>query len=199
MGWSRTLFKNTDTRLPGCVLLTPRVFRDLRGTFVKSFMSTAYRELGLATEWAEDFWSTSAQGVLRGLHFQRPPNHHAKTVLCLQGRIFDVVVDLRLGSPTFGLHQTFHLDAANPTIIYIPPGLAHGFQVIAEEALVFYKTASVYVPDADTGVRWSSCDISWPLPAIVSSRDEGFETLNAYKAHPLFKFAPTASSRLGAA
>ena len=158
------MFERSDTKLLGCFLLTPRVFRDTRGTFVKTFMSTAFNEMGLTTEWAEDFWSVSSRGVLRGMHFQLPPHAHAKTVTCLEGQIFDAVLDLRAGSPTFGMHQTFYLDANAPVILFIPRGLAHGFQALSESALVLYKTETVQAPNAEAGILWSSCGIAWPLP-----------------------------------
>lgn len=184
---SPPLFETAETSIPGCVLLRPRVHVDLRGTFVKSFHSPSFAEAGLPTRWAEDFWSISRHGVLRGLHFQRPPHAHAKLVSCLRGLVFDAIVDLRRGSPAFGRHETFTLDATRPSLLLVARGVAHGFQVLSDEALVTYKTGTPHAPESDDGVLWSSCGIDWPLPPIVSPRDAAFGPLDGYLLRPVFR------------
>jgi dTDP-4-dehydrorhamnose 3,5-epimerase len=149
-------------------------------------MSSEYEELGLPRHWAEDFWSISTRGVLRGLHYQGPPHEHSKTVTCLEGEIFDVVVDLRVDSPTYGMHQTIRLDSGDPAVLVMPAGVAHGFQVITNTALVYYKTSSLHFPPADGGILWNSCGIEWPLEPILSPRDASFESFHSYASCPVF-------------
>lgn len=186
---SSPLFEQAETSIPGCYRLLPRVHADARGLFVKTYHSRAFEDLGLPTRWAEDFWSSSREAVLRGLHFQRPPHSHAKLVTCLRGRVLDALVDLRLGSPAYGRHELLNLDEAHPAVLVVAAGVAHGFQVLSEEALVLYKTGTMHVPEADDGILWNSCGINWPRTPLLSERDATFQTLTDYLAKPLFRFA----------
>jgi dTDP-4-dehydrorhamnose 3,5-epimerase len=169
------------TPLPGCTVLHPDVHRDARGCFVKSFHHPEYTRLGLPTDFAEEFHTVSVTGVLRGLHFQRPPHDHLKIVGCPAGAILDIVLDLRRGSPTFLRHHLVRLDAVDGAHLVIPSGFAHGFLVLDGPAVVTYRTTSVHVAEADTGVHWSSIGIDWSATEIdrslyraplVSARDE---------------------------
>lgn len=179
------MFELKAAALTGCHEIQPRVFDDARGRFVKAFHKDAFASLGLHTDFAEEYYSHSRRGVIRGMHFQSPPADHVKLVYCVQGEVFDVVLDLRVGSPTFGRTATFHLSAAKGNLIYIPKGLAHGFCVTSETATLVYKVSTVYAPQQDSGVLWSSLDVDWPVSAqarapVVSERDAGFLPLSQF-------------------
>jgi len=155
--------------------------RDARGTFVKTFHEATFAELGLRTRFTEQFYTTSMRGVLRGLHFQSPPYDHAKLVYCTAGRVLDVGVDLRRGSPTYGQHLKVELSAETGNMVYLPPGIAHGFLTIADSATLVYNVTSMYEPIADTGIRWDSAGIEWPVDTPqVSERDSRLPTLGAF-------------------
>ena len=160
-----------STSLPGVLLLKPRRHADQRGHFVKTFHASAFRELGLDTDFREQYYSVSHRGVLRGMHFQSPPMDHAKLVYCADGSIFDAVVDLR-SDERFGRHEEFQLSSENAHILYLPAGVAHGFCVISETAVTVYNVTKEYSPDNDSGVRWDSCGIAWPVEnPCISERD----------------------------
>jgi dTDP-4-dehydrorhamnose 3,5-epimerase len=166
------------TSLPGCVLLRPPVREDERGRFVKYFHAGAFTGAGLATEFREDYYSVSQQGVLRGLHFQLPPHAHDKLVVCLAGEVLDVALDLRRGSPTYGRHFATTLSGEESLALFMPAGMAHGFYVTRGPATLLYKVGTVYEPSADSGILWSSAGIDWPDPEpLLSARDRGFPTL----------------------
>ena len=182
------MFDAEETSLPGCLRICPIVRADRRGTFVKTFHVEEFRQLGLPTSFAEEYFSVSQHGVLRGLHFQIPPMEHEKIVYCAQGEVLDAVVDLRRGSPTYGRHELFHLCAEEGTMIYIPKGMAHGFYVLSENALMMYQVTSVYAPDCDAGVRWDSAGIPWnAADPILSERDTLFPSLDAFASPFVFE------------
>lgn len=167
--------KVSPTSIPGCLLIDPFHAADPRGSFTKIFQHSAFSAAGLQTEWREEYFSVSRRGVLRGLHFQTPPHDHAKVVHCLAGTCLDAVVDLRLGSPAYGRHETFELDAARPRIVYIPSGLAHGFCATSDNSILLYRTSTEYEASHDCGIRWDSAGIPWPTEnPILSDRDRGF-------------------------
>ncbi len=169
-----------DTKIPGCYEIIPRVLPDERGLFVKSFHRPLFAEHGLATDFAEAYYSLSRKGVLRGLHFQTPPQDHAKLVYCPAGEVLDAVVDLRAGSPTFGEYATFTLNDRSANIVYLPPGLAHGFWTLSDHALVMYQVTTVHAPEHDAGILWNSAGIPWPGDApVISARDRSFPRLDA--------------------
>jgi dTDP-4-dehydrorhamnose 3,5-epimerase len=150
---------------------------DDRGDFVKAFQRDTYVALGLDPTVAELYWSTSSRGVIRGLHFQTPPYAHAKTVTVIRGTIFDVVVDLRAGSPTFGQHISVPISDSEPAAVHVPVGCAHGFQATSLEAVVAYLVGTEHAPDHDDGIRWDSVGVDWPVPdPVVSPRDAAFPT-----------------------
>jgi dTDP-4-dehydrorhamnose 3,5-epimerase len=166
------VFDLVESALPGCRLLLPRFRDDRRGRFVKSFHAEFFAAHDMADVFREQYYSVSSRGVLRGLHFQVPPHDHAKLVICLAGEIFDAVVDLRVGSPEYGRHEQYRLTAERGEQLYIPSGMAHGFYVLSEQAVVLYGATSVYAPEHDTGLRWDSVDIEWPDDSPeVSDRD----------------------------
>lgn len=169
------------TAIPGCFQLVPDIRSDERGSFVKTFRADLFRQHGMATAYAEEYYSLSQRNVVRGLHFQLPPHEHAKLVYCVQGAVLDAALDLRRGSPTFGQHLTFELSAQNGHMLYLPAGLAHGFCTLGEQAVMMYKVTSEYAPQHDSGVRWDTAGIAWPeeiqRAPVLSARDQGFAAL----------------------
>lgn len=154
---------------------------DERGDFVKLYQRSVFEDLGFEDAIAEAFVSTSTRGVVRGLHFQLPPADHAKTIVCLRGSVFDVVVDLRVGSPTFGSHDVFELDERRPAALHIPNGCAHGFQATSDGALMLYLTSTEHDPGRDTGIRWDSVGVDWPrTEPTVSPRDRALPPLEGF-------------------
>ena len=171
------------TKIPGCYIIQPHIATDKRGYFIKTFHQDIFNEKDLKTDWAEEYYSVSKKGVLRGLHFQLPPHEHAKLVYCTAGEVLDAVVDLRIGSPTYGNYLTFNLTAVNASIIYIPPGLAHGFYTLSKKATMMYKVNSIYMPDLDSGILWSSAGIPWPdSKPIISERDKSLPLMSEFKS-----------------
>lgn len=157
------------------------VHEDTRGTFVKPFSFSAFAAAGLPVAFREAFFSRSRRRVVRGLHFQTPPHAQDKLVCCAAGRVLDVVVDLRVGSPTYGRAETFELDAETWTALFIPAGLAHGFAALADDTVMAYAVTAEYDPKADSGIRWDSVPVEWPWPdPVVSERDMAFAPLAAY-------------------
>jgi dTDP-4-dehydrorhamnose 3,5-epimerase len=152
------------TRLPGVFIIEPRVFRDDRGYFLETFSAANSGQAGLPTEYAQDNLSCSIPGVLRGLHYQFPIPQ-GKLVGVAQGEVFDVAVDIRIGSPTFGQWEGVTLSVANGRQLYIPEGFAHGFQVTSEDPAIFtYKCTNAYDPTGQCSILWNDPDlaIAWP-------------------------------------
>lgn len=177
----------SKTEIAGCYEIFPIVFKDNRGIFVKTFHKDDFKENGLDIDFAEEFYSISEKNVLRGLHFQLPPMEQAKIVYCTSGTIIDAVVDLRVGSPTYGRYLTFQLSQETANIIYIPPGLAHGFYVISNHAIVNYKVTSIYSPEHDSGILWNSAGIPWPSSSpLISKRDSELPPLYKFKSPFVF-------------
>jgi dTDP-4-dehydrorhamnose 3,5-epimerase len=180
--------KLLDTIVPGCYEIEFISREDARGSFVKTFHATAFRELGLESCFSEGFYSMSNRNVLRGMHFQLPPADGAKLVYCLQGSVMDVALDLRIGSPSYGRVANFNLAAGNKTAAYIPRGVAHGFYSLTGPSVIVYLVSSEYNPKLDTGVHWNSFGFDWPdTNPLVSERDTKFVRFNDF-ASP-FRFA----------
>ena len=156
--------KVTDTNLVGAVVFEPKVFGDDRGYFKETWHDGRYHEFGLPLQFVQDNVSRSGRGILRGLHIQNP-QPQGKLVQVLEGEVFDVAVDIRFGSPTFGKWHGANLSAENHKQFYIPPGMAHGFQVISESALFCYKCTDYYAPENEFTLAWDDPEIgiSWPL------------------------------------
>ncbi len=170
-------------RLSGVFLVEPEPRTDERGAFVTTFSEEEFRAHGLATHVA--FCATARntrRGTLRGMHYQAPPFEQAKLVCCTRGRIHDVIVDLRDGSPTRRRWEAFDLVAPSNLWLYIPPGLAHGYLTLEAESEVFYQISAPYVPGSERGVRWDdpALGIDWPFaPQVLSERDRSFAPLTA--------------------
>jgi dTDP-4-dehydrorhamnose 3,5-epimerase len=182
------------TKIPDCYEIKLNPFRDARGVFVKTYHQEIFQEHRLETQYREAYYSASSQNVLRGLHFQIPPKDHTKLVHCAQGEVIDVVVDLRVGSPAYGEFVTFELSAENANLAYIPPGLAHGFFIVSETALVMYQVSTVYSPTHEQGIRWDSIGYQWPSAnPIVSDKDMQWKTLAEFESPFVYSAARSAS------
>lgn len=159
---------------------------------MKPYREEEFVRRGLETGFREEFYTVSRRRVLRGLHFQIPPHDHAKLVYCVQGRVFDVIMDLREGSPTFGEALSLELSAERANVLYLPKGIAHGFYVESDEAVLVYKTSSTHSPAHDRGVLWSAVPgIAWPDPApILSDRDAALPSFAGFRTP--FRYSPPA-------
>ena len=164
----------SKTSLPGVLLIEPDVFKDDRGFFLETYHQKRYSEEGIAKSFVQDNRSHSTRNVLRGLHFQLR-NPQAKLVYVTMGEIFDVAVDIRRGSPTFGKWEGVYLSSENNRQIFIPEGFAHGFCVLSDTADVLYKCSDLYNPDYEFGVLWSdpAIGIEWPVAAPIISLKDG--------------------------
>ena len=164
-----------STALEGVLIIRPELREDERGWFARTWCDREAREHGLEPKWVQCSISYNARrGIIRGLHYQLPPYEEAKLVRCTMGSIHDVVLDLRQQSPTFGRHLAIVLSATNRLAVYVPPGCAHGFQVLEDGTEVFYQISEFYMPDHAGGVRWDdpAFGIEWPVaPASMSERD----------------------------
>lgn len=171
------------TDIEGVAILEPRIFKDARGYFFESFSLHRFQEEVWNTDFVQDNESFSSYGVVRGLHFQKPPYSQAKLVRVIQGAVLDVAVDLRSGSPTYGKHVEVELTGENHRQLFIPQGFAHGFAVLSDKVLFQYKCDNYYAPQSEGGIAWNDPDlnIDWRIPAdkvILSEKDT---------KHPLFK------------
>ena len=163
-------------------LITPKRFGDARGWFTEIYSEPAFAALGITCRFVQDNHSLSAPAhTLRGLHFQTPPHAQAKLVRCIRGRVFDVAVDVRRGSPTFGQWVGAELSAQNGHQLFIAAGFAHGFLTLEPDCEITYKVSDVYAPAQDGGVRWDSAGIDWPLPPgvapVLSDKDRALPSL----------------------
>ena len=173
-----------ETTISGCFELHPSVFKDTRGKLVKTFHRDTFNKFGLAVDFAEEYYSVSHKGVLRGLHLQLPPFDHIKCVTSLHGKIFDVVVDLRRQSPSFGKYYTTILDSDAGNMLYIPSGCAHGFYAVTDQAIFLNRTTTVFNATAESGIRWDSCDIPWPSAnPILSDKDKNLPAFSEFGNH----------------
>ena len=167
-------FKTSE--IPGLLIFEPAVYKDDRGYFFESYNEEAFRRHGLDIRFVQDNQSFSRYGVIRGLHYQLEPHAQTKLVRVLQGRVLDIAVDIRKGSPTFGKHVSIELSAENKLQFLIPAGFAHGFSVLSETAELAYKCNSLYSKESEAGIRFDAPElgIDWQVPtdkAIVSPKD----------------------------
>lgn len=179
-----------ETKIPGLLILEPRVFNDARGYFFESFSQREFDEkvgkiLGHSINFVQDNESMSSYGVMRGLHFQRPPFTQSKLVRCVKGAVLDVAVDIRKGSPTFGQYVAVELTEDNHRQFFVSRGFAHGFAVLSETAVFQYKCDNFYAPQADGGISIldDSIGIDWKIPtenAILSEKDTKHELLKNF-------------------
>lgn len=170
------------TNIEGVVIIEPRIFRDERGYFFESFSQREFQEKVCNTVFVQDNESKSSYGVLRGLHFQKPPYAQSKLVRVIKGAVLDVAVDIRKGSPTFGQHVAVELTEENHRQFFIPRGFAHGFSVLTDEVIFQYKCDNFYAPQSEGALAWDDPDlgIDWRLPAekvILSEKDRNHSRL----------------------
>lgn len=165
-----------ETSLPGLLIIEPALHRDSRGYFAETYSERDYEKAGITAKFVQDNESMSTYGVMRGLHFQRPPHAQAKLVRCVQGSVLDVAVDIRRGSPTYGQWEAVELTADNHRQLFIPRGFAHGFAVLSPTAVFQYKCDNYYAPASEGGISIldTSLGIDWRIPphqAILSDKD----------------------------
>ncbi|MDO5461443.1 MAG: dTDP-4-dehydrorhamnose 3,5-epimerase [Bacteroidales bacterium] len=165
------------TDIEGVVIIEPRIFKDERGYFYESFSQREFEEKVCRTTFVQDNQSKSSYGVLRGLHFQKPPYSQSKLVRCIKGAVLDVAVDIRKGSPTFGKHVAVELTEENHRQFFVPRGFAHGFAVLSEEAVFLYKCDNFYCKESEGAVAWNDPElaIDWRIPAekvLLSEKDK---------------------------
>lgn len=175
--------------IPDLLVIEPQVFGDARGFFLESWNRPRYRAAGIDGDFVQDNFSFSRRGILRGLHYQKPATQ-GKLVMVLQGEVFDVAVDLRLSSPTFGQWHGLALSAENKRQFFIPPGFAHGFVVVSDTALFHYKCTEVYSPKDERSIRWNDpeLNIGWPVrEPILSPKDAQAPFFKALPADSLFE------------
>lgn len=176
-----------ETGIEGLLILEPRIFKDARGYFFESFSQREFEEKVGPVRFVQDNESMSTYGVMRGLHFQRPPYTQTKLVRCVSGRVLDVAVDIRQGSPTYGQHVAVELSAENHRQFFISKGFAHGFAVLSETAVFQYKCDEFYHPEADDGISIldGSLGIDWRIPmdkSILSEKDTRHGMLVDFKS-----------------
>lgn len=172
-----------ETKIPGVVVIEPRLFRDARGYFFESFNQQEFDAKVVPTVFVQDNESQSSYGVVRGLHFQKPPYAQAKLVRVIKGAVLDVAVDIRRGSPTYGQHVAVELTEENHRQFFIPRGFAHGFSVLSPEAIFQYKCDNFYHPEAEGAVAWNdpALGIDWRIPmeqVVLSEKDSKHPRLN---------------------
>jgi dTDP-4-dehydrorhamnose 3,5-epimerase len=181
--------KLTSTELPGVLLVEPKVFDDARGFFLETYQEERYAAAGIQGPFIQDNLSRSAKGTLRGLHFQEP-RPQGKLVQVLRGAVWDVVVDVRKGSPSFGNWMGIELNEHSRRQLWVPPGFAHGFCVLSDSADFFYKCTGLYAPEYERAVRWDdpALAIHWPIhEPSLSAKDAAAPTLAEAPVLPIYR------------
>ncbi len=180
--------KFQNTKIPGVLQIQFEQRRDERGSFSKVFRESSFLENGLGSTFREDYFSVSNKNVLRGMHFQIPPHDHKKIVYCILGSALDVVLDLRVGSPTYGMHDCLLISEQASNGLYIPSGIAHGFYAFTDSTILGYKTSTEYSPEHDVGIAWDSFGAEWPTKTpLCSKRDQSFLSFKDYQSPFLFR------------
>lgn len=171
------------TKLEGVVIIETKVSQDIRGEFLKVFHKDTFTQHGLLSVFEESYYSTSKKDVIRGMHFQVPPEDHAKVVYVSNGAILDVVLDIRQGSPTFGKFETITLNDDNRQAVYIPSGLAHGFLSLRDNSAVTYLQTTMHSAEHENGIRFDSFGMDWGVKnPILSERDQLFPALEKFES-----------------
>ncbi len=181
--------KIIKSTLQGIIIIEPDVFADSRGYFLESFSSNKYKEHGINSEFVQDNISKSVQGTIRGLHYQVGESVQGKLCYVVRGRVLDVAVDIRFNSPTFGKHASIELSEENHKQIWIPPGFAHGFSVLSDEAIFMYKCTKYYNKNDERSIHYNDPDlnIDWKIePQIVSEKDKSAARFKDIKADFIF-------------
>ena len=180
-----------ETKIPGLYIVQPKVFGDHRGYFCETYNEKTFHSLGITNKFCQDNLSKSSYGVIRGLHFQLHPHSQAKLVSAVVGTVYDVAVDIRVGSPTYGEWVGIELSEENKTQFLIPQGFAHGFSVLSETAIFSYKCDNLYTPSAEGGILYNdpTLQIDWKVPfekQLVSEKDTIHPTLKDVKTNFVF-------------
>lgn len=173
-------FEFSKTEIPDVILVRPKLFEDERGMFAEIFKLKDFEEMGIVKALTQVNFSSSKKNVLRGLHYQNKPKAQAKLVSCARGEVFDVAVDIRVGSPTYGAWVAETLTAQDKNMLYIPAGFAHGFCALVEDAELIYFCDEQYSPDHEAGIVWNDSDIgiTWPMEnPVLAERDAAFPPL----------------------
>ena len=173
-------FEFKRLEIPDVILITPKVFIDERGFFMETYQKGEFAKARITGEFVQQNHSKSVKGVLRGLHYQKEPYAQAKLVRCIRGEIFDVAVDIRKRSNTFGKYVSAMLSGENKNMLYIPRGFAHGFEVISDEAEVIYSVDNIYSKESEAGIIWndSNIKIKWPIKnPILSEKDKKWQEI----------------------
>jgi len=172
-----------QTGFEGLYIIQHKVFSDTRGSFIKTYNQSIFKELGFDLDIKERYFSTSHKNVIRGMHFQTPPYDHLKLITVIQGAILDVVLDIRKDSKTFGQYYSINLNAEEGKTIYIPKGFAHGFLSLEDNTIVEYNQTTEYAPDNDAGIKYNSFVFDWKVEKpIISNRDNTFITFKEYNS-----------------
>jgi dTDP-4-dehydrorhamnose 3,5-epimerase len=170
-------FEFSQLKIEGLVLAVPQIFADGRGYFYEQYKESEFCQGGIEAHFVQTNFSHSTRGVLRGLHYQKEPHTQGKLITVMRGEVFDVAVDIRRGSPSYGQWAGVRLSGQDKALFYVPPGFAHGFCVLSEEVDFFYMNTAEYAPQYDRGVRWDdpAIGIEWPLEGepILSEKDAG--------------------------
>ena len=179
--------KFIQTKISDVIIIEPTVFGDDRGYFLESFNLEKFEEYIYPIKFVQDNESKSSKGVLRGLHFQKPPFDQAKLVRCIEGRVMDVAVDIRKGSPTYGKHVAIELTGENKRQLFVPRGFAHGFSVLSDTAVFAYKVDNRYAPEFDAGIRWNDkeLNIQWGMEdseVMISAKDAELPFLSEFES-----------------
>ena len=179
--------KFIETKISDVIIIEPTVFGDARGYFLESYNQKKFEEVVGKTSFVQDNESKSSKGVLRGLHFQKPPFEQAKLVRCIEGEVLDVAVDIRINSKTYGKHISVILTGENKLQLYIPRGFAHGFLVLSESATFAYKVDNIYAPKYDAGIKWNDreLNIDWGIEhskVLVSEKDSVLPYFTDFKS-----------------
>ncbi|MBA4303513.1 MAG: dTDP-4-dehydrorhamnose 3,5-epimerase [Sphingobacteriaceae bacterium] len=165
----------TQTPIEGLKIIQPKVWGDARGHFFESYSEAAFKAAGLPTAFVQDNQSLSAKGILRGLHFQKPPYAQGKLVRVIKGAVLDVAVDIRSSSPTYGQHFAIELNEENKTMLWVPPGFAHGFLTLADDTIFVYKVTGIYNKESEGGLLWNdpALGIQWGIEnPLLSDKDK---------------------------
>jgi dTDP-4-dehydrorhamnose 3,5-epimerase len=179
--------KIIETKISDLIIIEPLVFRDARGYFLESYNKKKFEKIVGKTSFVQDNESKSSKGVLRGLHFQKPPFQQAKLVRCIEGEVLDVAVDIRKNSKTYGKHVAVLLSGKNKRQLFVPRGFAHGFLVLSESATFAYKVDNTYAPDHDAGIRWNDkeLNIQWGMEErefVISKKDAELPFFSKFKS-----------------
>lgn len=177
--------KKTNTSIEGLIVIDPNVFEDKRGYFFESYNEDKFKDLGIDKIFVQDNQSLSQKGVLRGLHFQKPPYAQAKLVRVIKGAVLDIAVDIRQSSPTYGQSFAIELSEQNKKMLYIPEGFAHGFLTLEDDTIFTYKCSDNYHPEVEDAILWSDKDlnIDWNVETpMVSEKDKKAQEFHAFKS-----------------